>query len=437
MFVRLRSRRVRFTLATLAVVAGAAAVAAVARRSAPDLPTAEITRGEFVDYLELRGDVRPAKSVVLTAPLQSGELQIIRLAKNGSPVKPGDVVVEFDGTTLRRTVQEKQSELRQAEAEIEQARAQARIAEEQTRTALMKARYDVERAKLDLGDADLMPKLDYEKAKLALADAQQRLRETEERERSDRGAADAEAASKRRKRDKVRADLDRARRALDALQLRAPVAGMVSVMPNFRAGGGPFGGEQEFREGDRAWSGAQIIELPDLSSVHLAARLDEADRSRIQPGQSATVRVDAVPDREFTGRVADISVLARVDFSSGWPPPRNFDLKISLVESGGPSGLRRTLPGTLPGTPKGTTDPRLRPGMSATARIAVGRVPDVLLAPVEAVFTVDGRPTVYRLDGASFEPQPVEVTRRGREQVALASGVRPGDRIALKRPAPK
>jgi multidrug efflux pump subunit AcrA (membrane-fusion protein) len=75
--------------------------------------------------------------------------------------------------------------------------------------------------------------------------------------------------------------------------------------------------------------------------------------------------------------------------------------------------------------------------MSATARIAVGRVPDVLLAPVEAVFTVDGRPTVYRLDGASFEPQPVEVARRGREQVALASGVRPGDRIALKRPAPK
>ena len=52
--------------------------------------------------------------------MQSGELQIVKLAKNGSLVKAGDVVVEFDGSTLRRTMQEKQSELKQADAEIEQ-----------------------------------------------------------------------------------------------------------------------------------------------------------------------------------------------------------------------------------------------------------------------------------------------------------------------------
>ena len=57
--------------------------------------------------------------------MQSGELQIVKLAKNGSLVKAGDIVVEFDASTLRRTMQEKQSELKQAEAEIEQATAQA------------------------------------------------------------------------------------------------------------------------------------------------------------------------------------------------------------------------------------------------------------------------------------------------------------------------
>ena len=40
--------------------------------------------------------------------------------------------------------------------------------------------------------------------------------------------------------------------------------------------GGMFGGQQEFQAGDRAWPGAAILELPDLSSVHLEARLDEA-----------------------------------------------------------------------------------------------------------------------------------------------------------------
>ncbi len=57
---------------------------------------------------------------------------------------------------------------------------------------------------------------------------------------------------------------------------------MVNVLhelPSERAVGRPAG---EFREGDRAWPGATIMELPDLSSVHLEARLDEADRGRLQ-----------------------------------------------------------------------------------------------------------------------------------------------------------
>jgi multidrug efflux pump subunit AcrA (membrane-fusion protein) len=66
--------------------------------------------------------------------MQSGELQIVKLAKNGAMVTPGDLLVQFDGSTLQRTIQEKQSELRQSDAEIEQARAQSRLTEEQNAT---------------------------------------------------------------------------------------------------------------------------------------------------------------------------------------------------------------------------------------------------------------------------------------------------------------
>lgn len=430
MSARFRVKRRRWIfLVTVASIVGVAGFVAVSRPSTPDLPTAEVSRGEFVDALEVRGEIRPVKSVVLAAPMQAGELQIVRLARSGTVVKAGEVIARFDGTTPRRTAQEKTSELRQTEAEIEQVRSQGRIADEQNRTALMKAGYDVDRARLDLGHEELVARLDYERAKLALEDAEQRLREAEQKTTADRAAAAADAASKGRKRDKVRDDLARAERALAALELRAPVDGTLHILPNFRAGG-PFGGEQEFREGDRAWAGAAIAELPDLSAVLLTARLDEADRGRLQPGQSATVRVDAIPDREFRATVADISVLARVDFSSGWPPSRNFDLKLRLENP----------------------EPRLRPGMSATARIAVGRLVDVLLAPAEAVFIVDGRPTVYRLAGSDFERVSIQIAKRGRDRVAIAAfaegfggpdeakrsraaGVRAGDRLALRKPA--
>ena len=77
---------------------------------------------------------RPAKSIVLAAPMQAGELQIVKLAKNGGAVKPGDVLVEFDGTSLRQRMQEKQSELKQADAEIAQVQAQQRITLQQDET---------------------------------------------------------------------------------------------------------------------------------------------------------------------------------------------------------------------------------------------------------------------------------------------------------------
>ena len=135
--LRARPRRALITLVVIALAVTAAFVG-VGRGSAPDLPTVEVKKGEFVDALEIRGDIRPKKSIVLAAPMQSGELQIVKLAKNGSMVKAGDVVVEFDGSTLRRTMQEKQSELKQAAAEIEQASAQGRITQEQNATELMR-----------------------------------------------------------------------------------------------------------------------------------------------------------------------------------------------------------------------------------------------------------------------------------------------------------
>jgi len=209
----------------------------------------------------------------------------------------------------------------------------------------------------------------------------------------------------------VQADLARAEQGLAGLQLRAPSDGVVSLLLNYRTSGVMSGG-QEFREGDRAWSGASIVELPDLASVRIAARLEETDRGRVAKGQSASVRVDAVPDREYRATVADISLLARADFSSGWPPPRDFDVDLEVEDA----------------------DARLKPGMTAAIRVAVDRLANALVIPAGAVSLVDGRPTVYRLRGSRFEPVVISLARRGREQVAVASGIEAGDRLAAAKP---
>jgi HlyD family secretion protein len=409
--LRGKSVRALMIVVVLALVVTAAFVS-VGRGSVPDLPTTEVKKGEFVDAIEIRGEIRPLRSIVLTCPMQSGDLQIVKLTPSGTIVKPGDIVVEFDGSTLKRTMQEKQSELKQAEAEIEQATAQSRITAEQNATELMRARYNIERAKLDVNKGDTVSRLDLEKSKLAVVDAEQKLKELEAKIKSDTTAAEADQSAKRRKREKALFDFQRAERGLQNLQLKAPAAGMVNVLTNYRSGSTWGGGEVEFREGDRAWPGASVLELPDLSSVHLEARLDETDRGRLNTGQEAIIRIEAIPGREFKAKIDRISVLARGDYSS-WPPTRNFDLNLVLTE----------------------IDPKIRPNMSAVARIATDRVKDVVLVPNESVFQRDGYPVVYRLNGSMFEEQRVEVARRGREQAIIAAGVTPGARIATRRPA--
>jgi multidrug efflux pump subunit AcrA (membrane-fusion protein) len=72
--------------------------------------------------------------------------------------------------------------------------------------------------------------------------------------------------------------------------------------------------------------------------------------------------------------------------------------------------------------------------MSATSRIAVDRIADALIIPVGAVFRKSGRSVVYVLRGKRFVETPIEVARRNAEDAMLASGLTPGDRVALHEP---
>src|SRR5204863_1753635 len=201
--------RRRPLIACLLVVA-AASVAGVARlrsNRTPSLPTAIVTKGTFIDYLQLRGEIRPIHSVILTAPSSGADLQIVQIAKNGATVNPGDVVVRFDTTTQQRTLEQKQSELKQSESEIEKAEADLRRREQAALAELSEARLAAERARLDLAQKDVKSPRDGEKLDLALADAEQHARELEKKVGAERASAAAAVASARQKRDKALFDV--------------------------------------------------------------------------------------------------------------------------------------------------------------------------------------------------------------------------------------
>jgi RND family efflux transporter MFP subunit len=399
----------RFLAATMVILLIAAATGIVRLvRAESKLPTVEVKRGEFTENLPIRGEVKAQKSIVLTAPSGTGQLQIIKMAKTGDPVKVGDVVVQFDLTQQQNQLDTRNSDLKQAEREIDGAIAQAKLTEEQDATDLAKAKFDVQRASLDASKTEILSEIDGAKAKLALSDAEQTLREVEQRVKSNKAGDAALIAEKRLKQQKALFDVNLAKTNIERMSLKAPVAGIATVLTHW------IGPNQnvEWREGDSAWPGAGVMELPDMDTIQIAARVDEIDRGRLQVGQRVRVHVDAVPDTEFAGQIAEISPLAKSDFS-GWPVLRNFDIRMKLDKA----------------------DNRLKPGMSASARIAVDSIKDAIIIPAEASFQKSGRTVVYvARSGGRYEERTIEVQRRNSGNIAVASGLQPGERLYTKDP---
>ena len=100
-----------------------------------------------------------------------------------------------------------------------------------------------------------------------------------------------------------------------------------------------------------------IAELPDASSLRVVARMwTKPSAAGLSISQTVTAQLDAIADRQFTGKIERIGTIATSDFSAGWPIPRNFTLDITLDQK----------------------DPRLKPGMTAQITVIVDRVPNAI-----------------------------------------------------------
>jgi multidrug efflux pump subunit AcrA (membrane-fusion protein) len=100
-----------------------------------------------------------------------------------------------------------------------------------------------------------------------------------------------------------------------------------------------------------------------------------------------------------------------MDFSS-WPPMKNFTLDVKIDR----------------------TDPRIKPGMKANARIAVNTIPNSVLVPTQALFRNNGSTVVYVESGSRFDERTVKVGHRSGETAQILEGLQPGERVSLKSP---
>jgi HlyD family secretion protein len=191
----------------------------------------------------------------------------------------------------------------------------------------------------------------------------------------------------------------------------APRAGMVVYG---QEEGGRMGNREPIAEGTMVRERQEILSIPNTGGMVAQASLHEAVLKQIQVGQSALVRIDSIPGRDFRGRVHYVALMA--DQGSWWANPnlRVYRTDVQIVEP-------------VEG---------MRPGMSCAVEILVEEIPDTLYVPVQSVFRSGEETLCYvaQPNGAT-EPRGIEIGKYNEKWVQVLSGLSEGEEVLLSLPA--
>ena len=373
-----------------------------------ELPVAQAREGEFLAIIRCRGELRAGRSVQIYAPVVPN-LRIAWMAGSGEVVEKGATVIRFDSSTIEQQLVQKQAQLAQAQASLDQEVAQVRIDSDKDQSDLTDARYNVDKSRLGTAANEFIGRLQAEEARIDLGVAEQKLKVQEANMAVHTASNASRMASLTRQRDQAKADVEVTKARMAQMEIQAPLSGVVVFVSNYNQG--PLNAKP-FKVGDNVYSGMNLAEIPDMSSLAMDAKVEETDRGRIGVGKDVRVRVDALPELQIPTKITQISPLA--ELSTDYPPTRSFRAYAALQ----------------------TPDPRLRPGMNGGMDIVIDRIPKAISVPAKAVFTRDGKPVVFVADRGTYHPVVVQLLARNPDEVAV-SGIPAGSTVALTDPEKK
>jgi membrane fusion protein, multidrug efflux system len=361
-----------------------AAQASTAPRAVP-VTVAPLKHVPVERTVDIVGTLKGHEEVTVGAKLVSTRVARVARVRHdiGDRVKPGEVLVELETVDAKLAVDQAErqfhaelaklglKELPAKDFDVDQVPsvAQARVALERARQNLSRQRSLTARGagttqELQNAENDVFSN------EAALANAQVMARST---------LANAQA---------LRVALDVARRALDDLEIRAPVP---SAIPKGHAGPVLYAlCKRQVAEGQMLKQGDPVVQLVIEDPLRLWADVPERFSAEVRVGQPVRVATASRPGETFEGKVARIN--PTID-----PVSRTFQVEATIPN---PDGL-------------------LRPGGFAKAQIVTRRDAEAAVVPTEAVYRFAGVTQVFVVQGDKARAIPVTTDLEGRGWVEV------------------
>ncbi|GIH69170.1 efflux RND transporter periplasmic adaptor subunit [Sphaerimonospora thailandensis] len=245
-------------------------------------------------------------------------------------------------------------------------------------------------------------------------------------------------------RSQTRAAVLAARRTVDALVVRAPFAGVVTLGGPSSGGASGLGGlgalggagslgglgdlgalsgrltapgsgrsSGVIAAGVPVAAGDAIVTVTDVSTLTLSADVDETDVLLVKKGTPAQAEFDAVTGASYPATVVGVGISPKQGATGGVSYPVRLELGEGAYDGGGAA-------------------PAPKPGMSAVVRLTVRQSPDAVAVPASAVVTSGRDAIVWAVRDGRAERRVVRLGAQGDAVVEILAGVSPGERVVVR-----
>jgi HlyD family secretion protein len=352
------------------------------------LTISTVTQGRFDDFLPLRARVEPSLTVFLDA-VEGGRVERV-LVEDGAMVSQGQLLAVLTNSDLQLNLLARQTEVIQQINSMrsqELALNQTRLANERARieadlaTQTARRQYEMQRPLAERGfvsGRQIADSRDTYEANRRRSEVLLRQQGTDERLQSGQLAQLRQSAAS------LNASLDIARATLDALNLRAPVAGQLTSF--------------SIQVGQSLQRGERLGQIDSAGRNKLHAQVDEFYLGRVAVGQIADAEVNG---RHYRMRVGKI-----------YPQVRNGAFEIDLQFIGPePADLQR--------------------GQTVQTRLILGAPSQARIIPNGSFYNDTGGAWVFVVapDGRSAVRRNVRLGRRNNDAIEVLEGLDPGERV--------
>lgn len=367
--------------------------------------TYRVERRAFQNVLYVEGTVEPVVSTVLATPrVPSSEIVIATLVEDGTLVQAGEVVCVLEANELSLEYDELLIEIQEAEASLNKVRADLEMQYALLEAQVKNNEAQTQIALLDSAQLTFAPANQRRITELELQSAQ--IERTKLRGQLEAlkviQASDLIGQEYRLQRRRSRAE--QLKTTLDALTVRAPAAGLVLREVSWITG-------EMLQVGDMVFDTQPLLTIPGLEEMKVMISARESDYKYMNVGDSVNYTFGAMPGVKASGRI-------RMKTPVGRPVTRESTVKVFDVEA----SIERT-------------DSVPDPGFSAGCYITLKEIPDTLVIPQVAVYTLDSLKVVYLRRGKrGYEAREIRTGEASPKETIVAAGLRAGEEILLVQP---